>query len=139
MFVQILYCFALLNNLFFRPLPILATTVIARLLYALDSNNTGKITLRDLRKFDERQKILADNLNAILVNYDPSSSASSLLTLDVSAPPSLAAIWRRLETDLDVNSERSFFSYAHFYVIYCTFWNLDGDHDFHLDEQDLLK
>merc|ERR1712137_375123 len=30
-------------------------------------------------------------------------------------------------------------SYEHFYVIYCTFWELDTDHDFLLDRDDLLK
>lgn len=30
-----------------------------------------------------------------------------------------------------------FFSYEHFYVIYCKFWELDQDHDFQLDKTDL--
>ncbi len=30
-----------------------------------------------------------------------------------------------------------FFSYEHFYVIYCKFWELDQDHDFLLDKNDL--
>jgi hypothetical protein len=31
-----------------------------------------------------------------------------------------------------------FFSYEHFYVIYCKFWELDTDHDFLLSKEDLL-
>lgn len=32
-----------------------------------------------------------------------------------------------------------YFSYEHFYVIYCRFWELDGDHDFLIDKENLLK
>ncbi len=32
-----------------------------------------------------------------------------------------------------------YFSYEHFYVIYCKFWELDTDHDFLLDASDLAK
>jgi hypothetical protein len=32
-----------------------------------------------------------------------------------------------------------FFSYEHFYVIYCKFWELDLDHDFLIDKDDLLR
>lgn len=30
-----------------------------------------------------------------------------------------------------------YFSYEHFYVIYCKFWELDSDHDFLIDRSDL--
>jgi len=32
-----------------------------------------------------------------------------------------------------------YFSYEHFYVIYCKFWELDTDHDLEIDAQDLLR
>lgn len=32
-----------------------------------------------------------------------------------------------------------YFSYEHFYVIYCKFWELDTDHDFMIDREDLLR
>jgi len=32
-----------------------------------------------------------------------------------------------------------FFSYEHFYVIYCKFWELDSDHDFLLSREDMLR
>lgn len=32
-----------------------------------------------------------------------------------------------------------YFSYEHFYVIYCKFWELDSDHDFLIDKEDLLR
>lgn len=30
-------------------------------------------------------------------------------------------------------------SYEHFYVVYCKFWELDSDHDFSLDKNDLAR
>jgi hypothetical protein len=32
-----------------------------------------------------------------------------------------------------------FFSYEHFYVVYCKFWELDSDHDFLIDKENLIK
>ncbi|KAE8728506.1 protein prenyltransferase alpha subunit repeat-containing protein 1-like isoform X1 [Hibiscus syriacus] len=34
---------------------------------------------------------------------------------------------------------RSYFSYEHFYVIYCKFWELDTDHDFLIDKENLIR
>ncbi|KAF9175146.1 Serine/threonine-protein phosphatase 2A regulatory subunit B'' subunit alpha [Mortierella sp. AD010] len=45
---------------------------------------------------------------------------------------------RKLE-DSDLNQTEDCFSYKHFYVIYCKFWELDKDHDLVLDEQDLAS
>lgn len=33
----------------------------------------------------------------------------------------------------------AYFSYEHFYVIYCKFWELDRDHDLYIDQQDLAR
>lgn len=42
-----------------------------------------------------------------------------------------------LEVEPDINQLTEFFSYEHFYVIYCKFWELDTDHDLQVDAQDL--
>ncbi|KAM5182578.1 serine/threonine-protein phosphatase 2A regulatory subunit B'' subunit beta isoform 2-T4 [Mantella aurantiaca] len=39
----------------------------------------------------------------------------------------------------DINQSTDYFSYEHFYVIYCKFWELDTDHDLYIYEQDLSK
>ena len=39
----------------------------------------------------------------------------------------------------DINKIRDFFSYEHFYVIYCKFWELDSDHDFFINEEDFSR
>jgi len=47
--------------------------------------------------------------------------------------------WQNLAESDDIKMIRDYFSYEHFYVIYCTFWELDTDHDFLLDRDDLIK
>ncbi|XP_061647361.1 serine/threonine-protein phosphatase 2A regulatory subunit B'' subunit beta isoform X2 [Phyllopteryx taeniolatus] len=44
-----------------------------------------------------------------------------------------------LELEEDVNQLTEFFSYEHFYVIYCKFWELDTDHDLYIDPKDLAQ
>lgn len=44
-----------------------------------------------------------------------------------------------LEQEDDVNQLTEFFSYEHFYVIYCKFWELDTDHDLYIDQKDLAQ
>ncbi|XP_060979541.1 serine/threonine-protein phosphatase 2A regulatory subunit B'' subunit beta [Dama dama] len=44
-----------------------------------------------------------------------------------------------LEEEADINQLTEFFSYEHFYVIYCKFWELDTDHDLLIDAQDLAR
>ena len=45
----------------------------------------------------------------------------------------------QLDGESDVNAVTQYFSYEHFYVIYCKFWELDEDHDFLLSKDDLLR
>jgi len=44
-----------------------------------------------------------------------------------------------LEREEDINRVSRYFSYEHFYVVYCKFWELDSDHDFSLDKNDLAR
>jgi len=39
----------------------------------------------------------------------------------------------------DINVVRQYFSYEHFYVLYCRFWELDTDHDFLIDKEDFSR
>ncbi|CAG5114590.1 unnamed protein product, partial [Candidula unifasciata] len=45
----------------------------------------------------------------------------------------------RLEEEDDINQIKDYFSYEHFYVIYCKFWELDKDHDLFIDKNDLSR
>ncbi|KAH0506458.1 Serine/threonine-protein phosphatase 2A regulatory subunit B'' subunit alpha [Microtus ochrogaster] len=44
-----------------------------------------------------------------------------------------------LEEEEDINQITDYFSYEHFYVIYCKFWELDGDHDLYISQADLSR
>ncbi|KFP86524.1 PREDICTED: serine/threonine-protein phosphatase 2A regulatory subunit B'' subunit beta [Acanthisitta chloris] len=44
-----------------------------------------------------------------------------------------------LEEEADINQLTDYFSYEHFYVIYCKFWELDTDHDLFIDRKDLAR
>ncbi|KAM7182279.1 serine/threonine-protein phosphatase 2A regulatory subunit B'' subunit beta isoform 1-T3 [Macrochelys suwanniensis] len=44
-----------------------------------------------------------------------------------------------LEEEADINQLTEYFSYEHFYVIYCKFWGLDTDHDLYIDPKDLAR
>jgi hypothetical protein len=44
-----------------------------------------------------------------------------------------------IEDEDDINQITDFFSYEHFYVIYCKFWELDKDHDLFIDKTDLAR
>uniref|UniRef100_A0A2D4HCF6 EF-hand domain-containing protein n=1 Tax=Micrurus lemniscatus lemniscatus TaxID=129467 RepID=A0A2D4HCF6_MICLE len=44
-----------------------------------------------------------------------------------------------LEEEVDINQLAEYFSYEHFYVIYCKFWELDTDHDLYIDQKDLAR
>uniref|UniRef100_A0A9J7X0D2 Protein phosphatase 2, regulatory subunit B'', beta n=1 Tax=Cyprinus carpio carpio TaxID=630221 RepID=A0A9J7X0D2_CYPCA len=44
-----------------------------------------------------------------------------------------------LEEEEEINQLTEFFSYEHFYVIYCKFWELDTDHDLYIDQRDLMR
>ncbi len=40
----------------------------------------------------------------------------------------------------DINKVREYFSYEHFYVLYCKFWELDtNEHDFLINKDDFIK
>ncbi|KAF7405444.1 hypothetical protein HZH66_004350 [Vespula vulgaris] len=51
----------------------------------------------------------------------------------------LLAVIGVLEHEEDINQVTAYFSYEHFYVIYCKFWELDRDHDLFIDKMDLTR
>jgi serine/threonine-protein phosphatase 2A regulatory subunit B'' len=69
----------------------------------VDSNDDGKISLRDLNRCN------------------------------------LVSTFCLLDEEEDINRIRDYFSYEHFYVLYCRFWELDSDHDFIIDKEDFSR
>lgn len=45
----------------------------------------------------------------------------------------------QVSNENDINVVRQYFSYEHFYVLYCRFWELDTDHDFLIDKEDFSR
>ena len=44
-----------------------------------------------------------------------------------------------VEEEEDINKVTRYFSYEHFYVLYCRFLELDHDRDYRITHEDLLK
>ncbi|CAG8686836.1 10125_t:CDS:2, partial [Dentiscutata heterogama] len=51
----------------------------------------------------------------------------------------LSGMLRNLESKFDLNNTCSYFSYKHFYVLYCKFWELDNDYDLRINKKDLVR
>ncbi|KAK3269386.1 hypothetical protein CYMTET_22170 [Cymbomonas tetramitiformis] len=51
----------------------------------------------------------------------------------------LLEIMAMVDEEEDINKILKYFSYEHFYVVYCKFWELDTDHDFYIDREDLAR
>ena len=66
-------------------------------------------------------------------------SWSGFITLSELRRSNLLTTLRLLQEEDDVNQITDFFSYEHFYVIYCKFWELDKDHDLFIDREDLAR
>ena len=45
----------------------------------------------------------------------------------------------QVDDEEDINKVTRYFSYEHFYVLYCRFWELDHDRDYRIMREDLLK
>lgn len=44
-----------------------------------------------------------------------------------------------VDEEEDINKVTRYFSYEHFYVLYCRFWELDQDRDYRITREDLLR
>ncbi|AQK65107.1 Serine/threonine protein phosphatase 2A regulatory subunit B''alpha [Zea mays] len=71
--------------------------------------------------------------------YSINRSGNGHLTLRELKRGNLIAALQQLDEEEDINKVLRYFSYEHFYVIYCKFWELDADHDFLIDKENLIK
>jgi len=106
-------------------------------LMAILLTHPGLDFLRETQEFQERY---ADTvISRIFFVYDRMDVGRIYLTSLRRYTPSVIETWKQLADHDDIKMVRDYFSYEQFYVIYCTFWELDSDHDFLLDKDDLLK
>ncbi|MBA0548876.1 hypothetical protein Golob_019943, partial [Gossypium lobatum] len=75
--------------------------------------------------------------------YHINRSGNGRLTLRELKRGSLVAAMQHADEEEDINKVlrlvSRYFSYEHFYVIYCKFWELDTDHDFFIDRENLIR
>uniref|UniRef100_A0A0E0EYW3 EF-hand domain-containing protein n=1 Tax=Oryza meridionalis TaxID=40149 RepID=A0A0E0EYW3_9ORYZ len=71
--------------------------------------------------------------------YSINRAGNGHLTLRELKRGNLIAAMQQLDEEEDINKVLRYFSYEHFYVIYCKFWELDTDHDFLIDKENLIR
>ncbi|KAK2455913.1 hypothetical protein P8452_02991 [Trifolium repens] len=71
--------------------------------------------------------------------YYTNRSGNGRLTLRELKRGNLIDAMLHVDEEEDINKVLRYFSYEHFYVIYCKFWELDTDHDFFIDRENLIK
>ncbi|XP_025835689.1 serine/threonine-protein phosphatase 2A regulatory subunit B'' subunit beta [Agrilus planipennis] len=71
--------------------------------------------------------------------YCVNRSWSGRISISELRRSNLLNIIQLLEEEEDINQITAYFSYEHFYVIYCKFWELDRDHDLYIDKHDLAR
>ncbi|XP_009611860.1 serine/threonine protein phosphatase 2A regulatory subunit B''beta-like [Nicotiana tomentosiformis] len=71
--------------------------------------------------------------------YYVNRSGNGRLTLRELRRSDLIAAMQHADEEDDINKVLRYFSYEHFYVIYCKFWELDTDHDFLIDKENLIR
>ncbi|KAK9146406.1 hypothetical protein Sjap_006309 [Stephania japonica] len=71
--------------------------------------------------------------------YYVNRSGNGHLTLRELKRGNLIAAMQHADEEEDINKVLRYFSYEHFYVIYCKFWELDTDHDFLIDRENLIR
>lgn len=71
--------------------------------------------------------------------YYINRSGSGRLTLRELKHGNLVGAMQHVDEEEDINKVLRYFSYEHFYVIYCKFWEIDTDHDFLIDKENLIR
>ncbi|KAL0649036.1 hypothetical protein Bca4012_091726 [Brassica carinata] len=115
------------------------------LLDELLATHPGLQFLRTTSEFQERYVLTLSFIDypaetvIYRIFYYINRSGTGCLTLRELKRGNLIAAMQQLDEEDDINKIIRYFSYEHFYVIYCRFWELDGDHDCYIDKDNLIK
>jgi len=71
--------------------------------------------------------------------YSVNSSHNGKITARQIRKSDLIEAFHAVDEEEDINKVTRYFSYEHFYVLYCRFWELDHDRDYRITREDLLK
>ncbi|CAG9463577.1 unnamed protein product [Pedinophyceae sp. YPF-701] len=102
---------------------------------AVINTHPGLEFLKDTPEFQDRYQETV--IYRIL--YTVNRSDTGRITLKELHRSDLLEALTRVDEEEDINKVLRYFSYEHFYVIYCKFWELDSDHDFMIDKDALLR
>lgn len=96
-------------------------------------SHPGLLFLKEAPEFHSRY------VNTVMARifYTVNSSWSGKITINELRKSNFLQVVGSLEEEDDINAITDYFSYEHFYVIYCKFWELDTDHDLIIDCSDL--
>ncbi|CAN1234022.1 Serine/threonine protein phosphatase 2A regulatory subunit B''alpha [Linum perenne] len=94
--------------------------------------------LEFLQSTPEFQERYAETVIYRIFHY-VNRSGTGHLTLKELKRSNLITAMQQVEEEEDINKVLRYFSYEHFYVIYCKFWELDSDHDFLIDKENLIR
>jgi len=101
----------------------------------LMSVHPGLQFLKDTPEFQERY----GETVVSRMFYSCNRRGNGRMTLQEFQKGNLLNSMKAVDEQPDINLVNDYFSYEHFYVIYCKFWELDTDHDFLLSRDDLLR
>ncbi|XWS39172.1 hypothetical protein CRYUN_Cryun18bG0027200 [Craigia yunnanensis] len=104
-------------------------------LHELLASHPGLEFLQSTPEFQERY---AETV-IYRIFYYINRSGTGCLTLRELKRGNLIAAMQHVDEEEDINKVLRYFSYEHFYVIYCKFWELDTDHDFFIDKENLIR
>ncbi len=118
-----------------HPCPNITRTTLLPHVRLLLATHPGLDFLRDHSEFQD--KYAATVITRIFYSLD--TTHSGLITLRQLSRSDLTPALLHVDSTDDINKAPRYFSYEHFYVLYCRFWELDTDRDYRLTRADLLK
>lgn len=71
--------------------------------------------------------------------YKVNKSRSGKISLNELKRSNLVEEFMHVDEEMDINKVFDYFSYEHFYVLYCRFFELDVDKDLKINREDMLK
>jgi len=75
----------------------------------------------------------------VRIFYKVNRSGSGHISLTELRKSNFMEVTLMVDDEPDINKVLNYYSYEHFYVLYCKFWELDQDHDLLIDKDDLSR
>ncbi|XP_050068326.1 uncharacterized protein LOC126556843 isoform X2 [Anopheles maculipalpis] len=118
-----------------RTRPYILPEDFAHLIQDVVDTHPGLAFLKEAAEFHSRY------VHTVIARifYNVNRSWTGKITTAELRKSNLLDVIQLLEEEEDINQIMAYFSYEHFYVIYCKFWELDRDHDLYIDQQDLAR